>query len=295
MNSVDNTYKLVVLLFCVTILAWVIGAIILARWRAKFDKLRWAYKQEKAKNLHIARKHAEVEAEAERYKLAQTTRVDAEIKAYEDELKHNLVEKQNELEALSKRIEADEADHKAELARHTAETEKAIAKYNAVIAANHTITQPMDEQRKKTIQLSEKDKSDIEALYALANQFGKPEAVFKLIWSEYIQQPLNDLLTRCEIGEGSGIYKITNIDNKKSYVGRSTNIRKRIIDHVKGAIGIPTIADQYVHHEMRAEGLWNFTFEKICEAPKEELNKLELQYVELFGCQEHGYNRKAGG
>jgi predicted GIY-YIG superfamily endonuclease len=43
--------------------------------------------------------------------------------------------------------------------------------------------------------------------------------------------------------ECAGIYKITNLRNKKSYIGRSTSVRKRLSDHVKSAIGISTIAD----------------------------------------------------
>jgi predicted GIY-YIG superfamily endonuclease len=41
----------------------------------------------------------------------------------------------------------------------------------------------------------------------------------------------------------SGIYRITNIKDKKSYIGRSTSVRRRITDHIKSAVGINTIAD----------------------------------------------------
>jgi len=43
--------------------------------------------------------------------------------------------------------------------------------------------------------------------------------------------------------ECSGIYKITHVETKKSYIGRSTNVYKRLQEHVKSSCGISTIAD----------------------------------------------------
>ena len=46
---------------------------------------------------------------------------------------------------------------------------------------------------------------------------------------------------------------------------------------------------------MLEEGLWNFTFEKICYCNKEELNEKEKYYIEFFDTTNYGYNIKAGG
>lgn len=93
----------------------------------------------------------------------------------------------------------------------------------------------------------------------------------------------------------AGIYKITNDRNKKSYIGRSTSVRKRLTDHVKSAIGISTIAEQRIHEIMREEGIWNFSFELIEECEKEKLNEREKYYINFFSTEKLGYNQKAGG
>ena len=94
-----------------------------------------------------------------------------------------------------------------------------------------------------------------------------------------------------------GIYKITNILNGKCYIGRSTSVRKRLTDHIKSAIGISTIADQYIHQVMRKENLWNFRFELIEECDKDKLNEREKYYIDFFQTADttYGYNQKAGG
>ena len=57
---------------------------------------------------------------------------------------------------------------------------------------------------------------------------------------------------RIGINNEPGIYKITNINHNKSYIGKSTDIKKRIAEHFKAAIGISTIAWQAVHDAMLA-------------------------------------------
>ena len=65
-----------------------------------------------------------------------------------------------------------------------------------------------------------------------------------------------------------------------TYIGQSVDVAKRITEHVKGSLGIASIADQKVHHAMREEGVQNWTFELLLECPKEELNELfSYEYV----------------
>ena len=46
---------------------------------------------------------------------------------------------------------------------------------------------------------------------------------------------------------------------------------------------------------MLEEGLWNWTFEKICDCGKDELNEKEKYYISFFKSQEWGYNIVSGG
>jgi excinuclease UvrABC nuclease subunit len=54
---------------------------------------------------------------------------------------------------------------------------------------------------------------------------------------------LDDAFKRIEIKAEPGIYKLTNLDSGKAYIGKSTDIKKRIADHFKSSIGIKSIAD----------------------------------------------------
>lgn len=125
-----------------------------------------------------------------------------------------------------------------------------------------------------------------------------PDILYKLIWTEYFQKPTNQMLDYIlPQKDCPGIYKITNILNGKCYIGRSTSVRKRLTDHIKSAIGISTIADQYIHQVMRKENLWNFRFELIEECDKDKLNEREKYYIDFFQTADttYGYNQKAGG
>ena len=122
-----------------------------------------------------------------------------------------------------------------------------------------------------------------------------PDIINKLVWAEYVKPYLDETIKRAGIEDKPGIYKITSIETGKCYVGKSTNIKKRIQDHFKSAIGISTIADQAVHHEIWRSGFWNWTIEPIIYCDKDELSDLEKYYIDFFKAQEFGYNRKGGG
>ena len=65
-----------------------------------------------------------------------------------------------------------------------------------------------------------------------------------LEWATADVKPyIDETFKRVGIEDKSGIYKLTNLDSGKSYIGKSTNIKKRITDHFKSSIGIKTIAD----------------------------------------------------
>ena len=109
-------------------------------------------------------------------------------------------------------------------------------------------------------------------------------------------KPTGELLKRILPNKDcSGIYKITHISTKKSYIGRSTSVYKRLQEHIKSSLGVGTIADQWVHHEMRAKGIENFTFELIEECDKDKLSEREKYYIGFFQTDSFGYNRNIGG
>ena len=147
-----------------------------------------------------------------------------------------------------------------------------------------------------TIQVPDEYKEDINFLITTVSQkIQHPDIINKLVWSEYVKPYIDETFKRISIEDKPGIYKITNIKTGKCYIGKSTNVKKRIADHFKSSIGIKTIADQAVHHEIWKTGFWNWTIEIIIYCDKEKLNELEKYYIDFFKSQEFGYNKNAGG
>ena len=147
-----------------------------------------------------------------------------------------------------------------------------------------------------TIQLPEEYQEDIEFLLTtVAAKVQHPDIISKLVWTEYVKPNIEDTFRRVEIKSEPGIYKLTSLETGKAYIGKSTDVKKRIADHFKSSVGIRSIADQAVHHAILKEGFWNWTIEVITYVDKDKLNELEKYYIEFFKTQEFGYNKNSGG
>ena len=91
-----------------------------------------------------------------------------------------------------------------------------------------------------------------------------------------------------------GIYKFTNKYNRKSYIGKSTNIHKRYLTHLNRAEkGI----EGYFYNALRKYGKSGFDFEILIECPEENLDYWEKFYIKYYGSNLHdyGYNKTEGG
>lgn len=182
-----------------------------------------------------------------------------------------------------------------------------IKEYNDAIAQakerfesiERTLRQYNAEQQAKlfyTIQLPEEYKEDIDfLLITVAAKVQHPDIISKLVWQEYVKPNLDNTFKRIEVRSEPGIYKLTSLQDGKCYIGKSTDVKKRISDHFKSVVGIKSIADQAVHHAILKEGFWNWQIEIITYCDKDKLNELEKYYIEFFKAQEFGYNKTAGG
>ena len=156
----------------------------------------------------------------------------------------------------------------------------------------------MDKQERLfyTIQVPDEYKQDIDFLLTTVSQkIQHPDIINKLVWAEYVKPYIDQTFKRVGIEEKPGIYKITNLETGKCYIGKSTNVKKRLADHFKSSVGIKTIADQAVHHEIWRTGFWNWAIEVIIYCDKEKLNELEKYYISFFKTNEFGYNKTGGG
>lgn len=89
-----------------------------------------------------------------------------------------------------------------------------------------------------------------------------------------------------------GIYKITSPSNKV-YIGQSVNIEKRIIRYKNLLCKEQT----HLYRSLQKYGWDNHVFEIIVECKKEELNELEIYYIDLFKTfnSAFGLNLRKGG
>ena len=169
-------------------------------------------------------------------------------------------------------------------------------KFESILAPLRQYERQQQQRLFYTIQVPEEYRDDINFLLtSVAQKVRHPDIISKLVWSEYIKPYLDDTFKRIEIKAEPGIYKLTNINTNKPYIGKSTDVKKRITDHFKGSVGIRNIADQAVHHAILQDGIWNWTIEVITYCEKDKLSELEKYYIDFFKTQEYGYNKKEGG
>ncbi len=154
-----------------------------------------------------------------------------------------------------------------------------------------------EEIRKQTdfyrIQLSETDIHEIELLRSVEPYLRDKEPLNKIIWKCYYEKPTTDLIGRV-IGSGThtGIYKITEIETSKCYVGQAANLADRWKQHIRRGVGAETPTRNKLYPAMIAAGPENFTFEVVEECDRALLDEREDYWQDYFKAKEFGYSIK---
>ena len=235
-------------------------------------------------------------------------RIDEKVLAYsnqkydeaEKEITHYYVLRQEAINKEVVQLENNYNTHKENLDRDIQALREELsdlkARREAYIEALKAEEKRQQDRAFYTINLTEENKEDIKILRSIEDKLHNSEALNRLIYDVFIKKPLGDLLLRI-IGENTygGIYKITNLDTQRAYIGRSTDIKKRLTEHVKGAFNISTIADQEIHRVMGREGVDKFSFEVLEKVEKEKLNEREKYWIDFYQTQSYGYNQNKGG
>ena len=86
----------------------------------------------------------------------------------------------------------------------------------------------------------------------------------------------------------SGIYAIVNNKDGRAYVGQSTNLYKRLNDHLHS---YESEIDRDIHYY----GEENFTFTVLEICDEYLLDEREIYYIELLESYKYGYNKATGG
>lgn len=281
-------------------------------YQKRIQQLQYDYNKEKEKE---EKKYNEFLASIrEKEKLCdqlvekEQQRIDEKVLAYsnkkydeaEKEITHYYVLRQEAINKEVVQLENNYNTHKENLDRDISTLREELsdlkARREAYIEALKAEEKRQQDRAFYTINLTEENKEDIKILRSIEDKLHNSEALNRLIYDVFIKKPLGDLLLRI-IGENTygGIYKITNLDTQRAYIGRSTDIKKRLTEHVKGAFNISTIADQEIHRAMGREGVDKFSFEVLEKVEKEKLNEREKYWIDFYQTQSYGYNQNKGG
>ena len=174
--------------------------------------------------------------------------------------------------------------------RHLADL---VSKVTAAVAAAKRQEEMETAQDFYRLNLPEIDVEEITKLRQVTALLRDSEPLNKVIWKVYYEKPYTDLIGRV-VGTGvhTGIYKITNLENQKCYVGQAANIADRWKQHIKRGIGAETPTRNKLYPAMLQHGVENFTFEIVEECSRDKLNEREDYWQNYFGAKEFGYSIK---
>ena len=246
------------------------------------DKQLWYTEQERSAAL--ARSQAnEIEiAKAAQYKSESLRKLEEDYKDKSEILKQTFDKYSEDLKGRKEQLDK--------------EIQQYEDKQKAIIEQFKKDEETKQKQDFYHIKLNDVEKKDVAQLKRLALEFSKPEIIFKLIYEVYYKTRLEELFKRV-LGENAtkgGIYKITNIENQKIYIGKTAKFLDRWRTHSKRGCNIERISGQ-LYDAMFDEGLENFTFEIVEVCAKEEQSEKEKYWVDFYKSKEYGYNSKAGG
>lgn len=244
-----------------------------------------------------------INAQCEDYKAAEMAKVDSEImvrrisenRKIEDQFVEKRKKEQDNFDAFCN----DLSEQKTQL---QGEFKEIMQILNDFRARREVVNQQV--LREKEIQentdfyricINDKDKNDLELIKEIEGRFNNKEVLYKAAYECYVKRPLQEMEKRVLADKKpSGIYIITYIPTGEIYIGRSTDIATRWVNHVKTACGLQGAAHSTLHTKMAEKGLWNFTFQILEEVEKDKLGEREKYWIDVYGAQGQ-LNQKAGG
>lgn len=238
---------------------------------------------------------------AEQYYNQRLATIDEQIKLQHEKLIQNfqktkqILENQYEQSKNSKQQELDQfiqqCDDQIQLAQ--SQLNRLQKKVDSATEVAKRAEAEQNEKEFYRIHLSNEDIEEIKRIRSIEPYLRNKEPLNKIIWKYYYEKPVNEMIGRV-IGPGIhiGIYKITEIESGKCYVGQSVDLSSRFKQHIKRGIGAETPTKNKLYPAMLAIGPENFTFEIIQECQKEELDSLEDEYQAFFHSIDFGYSIK---
>lgn len=233
---------------------------------------------QKANELASEKLAQSAEQMAQKYQQAEDNYQQEYLKAIEESTKEYtnlIIQKQEELNKISQ------------------ELVEAKAKQNAIVEANKRAEEVKQKEQFYKLNLSEIDIEEIKKLRSIIPYLRSAEPINKVIWKVYYEKSYTDLIGRV-IGQGirTGIYKITNIESQKCYIGQAVNIADRWKQHIKRGVGAEAPTRNKLYPAMYELGPEQFTFEILEECDKSLLDSREDYWQEFYQAKEFGYSIK---
>ena len=291
-------------------------------YKQKEEDLERSFNEKRSKlnetfNIETEQKHKEFEqltktlnatresmlAQCEDYKTSEMAKVDTEIMTHrvikarelEDEFKKKKEQKENNFKQFCDEIDS----KKEEIGKEFEEIMELLEDFrkrrevvNSQILREKEAQENTDFYR---ICISDEDKNDLNLIKEIENRFNNKEVLHKAAYDCYIRRPAQEMIKRVIQGDKvSGIYCITYIPTGEIYIGRSTDIANRWVEHTKSAFSLGNIAHSSLHTKMARDGIWNFTFQILEKVDKDKLNEREKYWISIYGSTAM-LNQKQGG
>lgn len=241
-------------------------------------------------------------------KLTELRQFEQECKQKEDKLANELQdslkmydelceEQEKRLQEVSSNFMEEWRKSSSELVKERQELEEQINSYksiaDAAVEAAKRAQLDADAKNFYRIILPQDAKHDIALLRQIEPTLAHPEAINKVIWKLYYENPVSDMIGRV-VGkeQKTGIYKITNIENGMAYVGQAVNISDRWRQHIKRGIGADIPTQNKLYPAMKQFGPESFTFEILEECSRDELDLKEDYWQNFFQVRNFGYSIK---
>ena len=214
------------------------------------------------------------------------TKLDIAIKEIEDAYSENVLSFQNEYDETMQ-----------ELIKEFQVLSNGVQEMKLTHAAAVEAAKRAEEMKSESdfyrMQLSSVDQQEIQALRSIEPYLRNSEPLNKIIWKCYYEKPATDMIGRV-VGSNAttGIYKITEIESSKCYVGQAVNIADRWKQHIKRGVGAETPTRNKLYPAMNAIGPENFTFEIVEVCERSRLDEREDFWQDYFKAKEFGYSIK---
>lgn len=174
---------------------------------------------------------------------------------------------------------------------------KEEAKQQEIIEQYKRAEQIKQDKNFYRIVLFENAQDDVKKLRKIAGELHDPTIIYKLIYKTYYEKPFTEMVGRVVSNDAAvcGIYKITNLENGRCYIGQTKQaFKERWRTHLKRGVKAEPGTQNKLYAAMWEDGAENFTFEVLATCTPEELNEKERGYIALYHADTWGYNETGG-